>query len=138
MAKLSAKARKSIPKSEFGVPSKAPGPGSYPMPDQAHARVAKAYAARFASPAEKAAVDKKANAILGKSKSAISRAKSGEGSKVDKAQDQRGMKATGMTAKAYENSARDKREDRARMTKTCPGCGKRTSAVTCPSCGRKM
>ncbi len=66
MAKLSTKARKSIPKAKFGLPSKAPGAGSYPMPDKSHARVAKAYASRFASPAQQAQIDAKANKILGK------------------------------------------------------------------------
>ena len=65
MAKLTAHARKEIPKSEFGIPSKAPGPGSYPMPDKAHAANAKARAAQHASPAEKARIDAKANRILG-------------------------------------------------------------------------
>ena len=37
MAKLTAAARKRIPKGKFGVPSKAPGSGSYPMPDKSHA-----------------------------------------------------------------------------------------------------
>jgi hypothetical protein len=37
MAKLTARARKHIPKSKFGVPSKAPKSGSYPMNDRAHA-----------------------------------------------------------------------------------------------------
>ena len=66
MARLTAAARKAIPKSEYGVPSKAPSSGSYPMPDRKHAAVAKAYAERFASPAVKAKVDAKANRILGK------------------------------------------------------------------------
>jgi hypothetical protein len=65
VAKLTAHARKEIPKSEFGIPSKAPGPGSYPMPDKAHAANAKARAAQHASPAEKARIDAKANRILG-------------------------------------------------------------------------
>ncbi len=38
MAKLTAAQRKRIPRSEFAVPSKAPGPGSYPIEDTAHAR----------------------------------------------------------------------------------------------------
>lgn len=42
------------------------GHGAYPMPDKAHARVAKAYASRFASPAERTKIDAKANRILGK------------------------------------------------------------------------
>jgi len=37
MAKLTAAARKHIAPSKFGVPSKAPKPGSYPMPDRSHA-----------------------------------------------------------------------------------------------------
>lgn len=37
MAKLTAAARKHISKSKFGVPSKAPASGSYPMPDRSHA-----------------------------------------------------------------------------------------------------
>ena len=40
MAKLTAKARKAIPKRNFAVPSKAPGSGSYPINDPAHARAA--------------------------------------------------------------------------------------------------
>lgn len=36
MAKLTAAQRKALPKSAFAVPSKAPGPGSYPIPDKAH------------------------------------------------------------------------------------------------------
>lgn len=71
MTRLNAKARKAVPKSKFGIPSKAPGKGSYPMPDKKHAQVAKAYATRFASPTEKAAIDAKANKVLGKGKKAI-------------------------------------------------------------------
>lgn len=37
MAKLDAAARKALPKNAFAVPSKAPGPGSYPIEDKAHA-----------------------------------------------------------------------------------------------------
>lgn len=40
MAQLTASTRRSLPKSDFGVPSKAPGRGSYPMPDKTHAKVA--------------------------------------------------------------------------------------------------
>ncbi len=42
MAKLTAKRRKSLPKSAFALPSKK----KYPIPDKAHARAALAYAAR--------------------------------------------------------------------------------------------
>lgn len=68
MAKLTAAKRKKIPKSEFGVPAKAPGSGSYPMPDRAHAANAKSRASQFASPAVKAKVFAKANKILKKGK----------------------------------------------------------------------
>lgn len=36
--KLTAAMRKRIPKSQFAVPSKAPGSGSYPIEDESHAR----------------------------------------------------------------------------------------------------
>lgn len=70
MAKLSSAARKDIPASKFGLPSKAKTakgkskPGSYPMPDKAHARLAKAFATRFAGPAQKKQIDARANKIL--------------------------------------------------------------------------
>lgn len=38
MAKLSWVKRKEMPKSEFAIPSKAPASGSYPLPDENHAR----------------------------------------------------------------------------------------------------
>ena len=64
--KLNAAKRKALPKSDFGVPSKAPGPGSYPMPDRSHAADAKSRAAANAPPAQRAQIDAKANRILGK------------------------------------------------------------------------
>jgi hypothetical protein len=67
MAKLSMAQRKALPKSAFAVPSKAPGPGSYPIPDKKHAGVAKGLAGMHHSPS-KGAVDKKANKVLGHSK----------------------------------------------------------------------
>lgn len=60
MAKLSTAQRKALPKSAFAVPSKAPGPGSYPMPDKAHAANAKSRASQFGSSSVKKAVSKKA------------------------------------------------------------------------------
>ena len=67
MAKLTTSARESLPKSDFGLPKKnAAGRGSYPMPDKKHAAIAKGYAKRFASPAQRAKIDAKANKILGK------------------------------------------------------------------------
>ena len=56
MAVLSTAARKHLKSSQFAVPSKAPGSGSYPVPDVSHARNALARASQFGSPAVKAAV----------------------------------------------------------------------------------
>lgn len=38
MGKLTTAQRKQIPKGDFAVPSKAPGPGSYPIENASHAR----------------------------------------------------------------------------------------------------
>lgn len=40
MAKLSYQDRKKLSKSQFVFPNKAPGAGSFPIPDKAHGRVA--------------------------------------------------------------------------------------------------
>lgn len=64
MAKLTTNKRKSLPKSDFGIPSKR----AYPMPDKSHAANAKARATQFATPSERATIDAKANRILGKGK----------------------------------------------------------------------
>ena len=69
MAKLNAKARKALPKSDFGEPGKR----AYPMPDASHAKNAKARASQAVnagrmSSSEKAKIDSKANAVLGKGK----------------------------------------------------------------------
>ena len=69
MAKLSAKRRGSLPKSSFGMP----GSRKYPMPDASHAANAKARASQQVkrgnlSPSSKAAIDAKANRVLGKRK----------------------------------------------------------------------
>lgn len=69
--KLSAGQRKALPRSDFAVPSKAPGSGSYPMPDRSHAANAKARASQFGSPAVKAAVDRKAKAKFGMAKGGV-------------------------------------------------------------------
>lgn len=63
MARLTAAERRQIPKSRYGVPSKAPGSGSYPMPDRTHAAVAESLAAKNASPKVKAQVDRKAHEL---------------------------------------------------------------------------
>ena len=60
MAKLTMPQRRALPKSDFAVPSKAPGPGSYPIPDQSHANAAAGLAGMHNGP--KAAVKKKAKA----------------------------------------------------------------------------
>ncbi len=62
MSKLSYKERKNMPKGEFAIPGKAPGSGSYPVNDAAHARNALARVSQFGSPAEKAAVRSKVHA----------------------------------------------------------------------------
>lgn len=40
MSKLNAAARKRLPKSDFAIPEKAPGSGSYPIEDRNHAKAA--------------------------------------------------------------------------------------------------
>jgi hypothetical protein len=59
MGKLDAKKRNALPDSDFAGPGR-----SYPIPDKAHAANAKARAAQFASPAEKARIDAKADKVL--------------------------------------------------------------------------
>jgi hypothetical protein len=53
MAKLTTEQRKALPKSDFVFPDKAPGSGSYPIPDKSHAMNA---LARSAGKPEEAAV----------------------------------------------------------------------------------
>jgi hypothetical protein len=38
MAELSTADRRALPRSDFAIPEKAPGPGSYPIPDEEHGR----------------------------------------------------------------------------------------------------
>lgn len=56
MAELSAAQRKKIQKSRFAFPSKAPGAGSYPIHDKAHAANARARVRQHGSPAQQKAV----------------------------------------------------------------------------------
>lgn len=68
MAKLTAKARKALPKSEFAGPDR-----SYPVNDKSHARNAKARASQAVnagrmSKSTEAKIDAKANRVLGKGK----------------------------------------------------------------------
>ncbi len=65
MPKLSREERNALPDESFGLPAKR----SYPLPNPSHARDAKARAAEefnrgALSPAEKAAIDQKADAML--------------------------------------------------------------------------
>lgn len=65
MARMTAKKRKELPKSEFGLP----GSKSYPMPDKSHAANAKARATQMVkagklSPSSRAKIDAKANKVL--------------------------------------------------------------------------
>lgn len=69
MAKLTAKKRDSLKKSQFGLP----GSEKYPMPDKAHAANAKARATQMVnkgklSESAKAKIDAKANKVLGNNK----------------------------------------------------------------------
>ncbi len=68
MAKLTTKGRKALPKSKFAGPDR-----SYPVPDKSHAANAKARASQAVnagrmSSAQKAKIDAKADAVLGKKK----------------------------------------------------------------------
>ncbi len=56
MAVLTAKRRKAMPRSAFAIPSKAPGSGSYPIEDEAHARAALSRVSQFGTASEKAQV----------------------------------------------------------------------------------
>jgi hypothetical protein len=65
VAKLSPKKRESLPSSNFGLP----GERKYPMPDESHARNAKARASQQESEgkitgAQKQKIDRKADRIL--------------------------------------------------------------------------
>ena len=69
MAVLSTKARKKIPKTEFGLP----GERKYPMEDKAHSRNAKARASQMVnkgklSESSKEKIDAKADRVLSKGK----------------------------------------------------------------------
>ena len=61
MAELSAKRRQSLKSSQFALPGKGEGKGgkgsgSYPIPDESHARNALARVSQHGTPAEKATV----------------------------------------------------------------------------------
>ncbi len=69
MATLTTKARKKIPKSEFGLP----GERKYPMEDAGHAKAAKSRATQMVnkgklSKSSESKIDAKANKVLGRKK----------------------------------------------------------------------
>jgi hypothetical protein len=66
MAVLTAQDRREIPKKDFGVPSKAPGSGSYPLPDKAHAEAALRLD-HNAPPSERPKIEAMAHKKLGES-----------------------------------------------------------------------
>ena len=70
MAKLTTKARKALPKKDFGEPGKR----AYPMPNKSHARNAEARASQAVnagrmSRSTEEKIDSKARKVLGKGKS---------------------------------------------------------------------
>ena len=70
MAKLTAKGRQSLPRSDFALPGKGKGPkgagaGSYPIPDRAHGRAALSRVSQFGTAGEKAKVRAKVKAKFG-------------------------------------------------------------------------
>ena len=56
MARLTAADRRGLKPSQFAIPEKAPGSGSYPLPDAAHGRSALQLVGANGTPAEKARV----------------------------------------------------------------------------------
>ncbi len=65
MSRLSSAMRRKLPKADFGVPSKAPGSGSYPLNDENHARNALARVSQFGSPSEQSEVRSKVKRKFG-------------------------------------------------------------------------
>lgn len=64
MSTIPTATRNSLPSSDFALPGKGAGPrgkgaGSYPIPDEAHARNALARGAQHASPSELATINRK-------------------------------------------------------------------------------
>jgi hypothetical protein len=59
MGKLTMGQRKKLKKSQFAIPSKAPGSGSYPITDRSHAANALARVSEYGTPEEKAQVRSK-------------------------------------------------------------------------------
>ncbi len=61
MAVLTAAQRKALSTKAFGLPEKAPGRGSYPMPDKAHAIAAESRASANATPEQQKRIRDKAH-----------------------------------------------------------------------------
>lgn len=53
MGRLSAAQRRALPRSDFAIPEKAPGPGSYPIEDERHAQSALGEVAAHGTTSEK-------------------------------------------------------------------------------------
>lgn len=62
MAKLTMSQRKKLKKSQFAIPDKAPGSGSYPIQDREHAANALARVEEFGTEEEKAQVRRRVKA----------------------------------------------------------------------------
>lgn len=76
MARLTINQRKRLRKSAFAIPSKAPGSGSYPIPDRAHAANAMSRVEQFGDAEERAEVREKVHKKFpGMGKSTIYRMK---------------------------------------------------------------
>lgn len=78
MAKLTAAQRRMLPKSAFAIPERAPGPGSYPIPDASHQANALSRVEANGSPEEKAKVRRAVAAKRGGSNHLIKRIMPGE------------------------------------------------------------
>jgi len=74
MARMTEAAKRAVPKSEKGVPSKK-GTGSYPMPDAKHAAAAIGFAAMHHGPAFAAKIRAKAHKLGYAKLSSLARAK---------------------------------------------------------------
>lgn len=68
--RLTTSQRNSLPASDFAGPGR-----SYPVNDAKHAALAKAYAARYASPAMRKKIDAKANKVLGRKQAVVNKLK---------------------------------------------------------------
>lgn len=66
MARLTSKERDELPNSDFALSGR-----RYPVNNRNHAIAAKAMAERFATPDERAVIDRKADAVLGKKKNPL-------------------------------------------------------------------